>query len=218
MEFTFPYVTKVEELELGESFLTVETLESLDDTIAAFFGEYERTGREELFEQLCPYFGVPWPAGVLLASYLSSETNFPRGKSVLELGCGLALPSMILAKRGIRVRAMDVHPDVPVFLAKNLERNGIPRLEFLLGSWQTGAGAPAFRGAEVLIASDILYDLRAAPSLLGFLKANADWDEFYLADPGRPYLEGFLSSVTAEGWASREVQRKGTVRLFQIRR
>ncbi|MGZ3661001.1 MAG: hypothetical protein ACXVCK_12950, partial [Bdellovibrionota bacterium] len=64
-QFSFPFETSVQALEdLG---LEIECLKSLDETIDAFFAEYERTGRAELFEGLCPYFGVVWPAGRALA-------------------------------------------------------------------------------------------------------------------------------------------------------
>ena len=99
--------------------LEVECLRSLDDTIDAFFAEYERTNRAELFEGLCPYFGVPWPAGLALAKLIDEEAEKWRGREVLEIGCGLALPSLVLSRAGALVTATDLHPDVPHFLDRN---------------------------------------------------------------------------------------------------
>lgn len=83
--FSFPYETSVETLNFGDTELSVERLTSLDATIDSFFKEYERTGRTELFEGLCPYFGVPWQAGKTLAALLSREGTRWSGEEVLEL-------------------------------------------------------------------------------------------------------------------------------------
>jgi len=63
--------------------LRVEQLSSLDETIDQYFARYEATGNEELFESLCPYFGVPWPAGMALAVYAEEQARRWQGRSVL---------------------------------------------------------------------------------------------------------------------------------------
>jgi len=55
-----------------------------------------------------PLFGVVWPAGLALAEEMS---RFPvTGKHILELGCGLGLASLVLARRGADITACDHHP------------------------------------------------------------------------------------------------------------
>src|SRR6201991_5334166 len=53
-----------------------------------------------------PYWARPWPAGVGLAGHLHDHPVEP-GTTVLELGCGLALPSVIAAQQGAQVLATD---------------------------------------------------------------------------------------------------------------
>src|SRR3954454_11895919 len=53
-----------------------------------------------------PYWARPWPSGVGLAGHLHDPPLTP-GTTVLELGCGLALPSVIAAQQGARVLATD---------------------------------------------------------------------------------------------------------------
>src|SRR3954462_2914189 len=48
------------------------------------------------------YWARPWPAGVGRAGYLKDHPPKPRIK-VLELGCGLALPSVVAARAGADV-------------------------------------------------------------------------------------------------------------------
>src|SRR5262249_32627489 len=62
---------------------------------------------EHAFEhdEFLPYWAELWPSGVALASAVSRLVV--HGLRVLELGCGLALPSITAARRGARVLATD---------------------------------------------------------------------------------------------------------------
>lgn len=199
---TFPYKTKIELLALGPASLEITRLSSLDETIDEFFKEYEKTGDTELFASLCPYFGEPWPAGVALARYCGEQAARWNGASILEVGCGLALPSLVLAKLGLsRLTATDLHPDVPVFLRENCRLNSVNvNYEFL--DWQ-GEG----KRAQVILGSDLCYDRESAPALVDFL-AKAEWNEAVIADPGRPYWDSFLKRAK-EKWETEEFLRDG---------
>ena len=200
-QFSFPYKLAVEEIELGAATLSVERLDNLDDTIDSFFKEYERTGRAELFEGLCPYFGVPWPAGKVLAEIVGREGGRWRGQEVLEIGCGLALPALVLAHQGALVTATDLHPDVPVFLERNRKRNAIPGPDFLYLDWRTQRNLPP---AVFVLGSDIVYDRAQPEQLLAFLKSFPSWREAIFTDPGRPYWDNFVKLVASEGWVVKE--------------
>src|SRR4051794_2998884 len=60
---------------------------------------------ERAFEQdeFLPYWAELWPAGVALARAVAEREL--AGQRVLELGCGLALPSLAAAACGARVLA-----------------------------------------------------------------------------------------------------------------
>lgn len=199
---SFPYRTRVESLSLGKNSLQITRLNSLDETIDEFFKEYEKTGDPELFASLCPYFGEPWPAGKALAAHAGEQAPRWKGASILEVGCGLALPSLLLAKLGLgRLTATDLHPDVPVFLAENCRLNGV-NVDYEFLDWQ-GAG----KRAQVILGSDLCYDKESAPALVDFL-AKADWNEAVIADPGRPYWDSFVKRAK-EKWETEEFLRDG---------
>lgn len=205
-KFTFPFETKVERVLDFD----VECLKSLDETIDAFFAEYERTNRAELFEGLCPYFGVPWPAGVALAKILAGEGGKWRGREVLEIGCGLALPSLVLARAGALVTATDLHPDVPVFLERNRERNSVPGPDYLFLDWRLSRALPP---AELVLGSDIVYDRQQPPQLVEFLRTFPSWREAIFTDPGRPYWESFTKLVREQPWRAEESLENGVFTL-----
>lgn len=174
----FPYETKWNEV-CG---LQILSLKDLDQTIDLYFKDYEDSRDERLFD-LCPYFGVVWPSSVALTKYL--EKNFPPESTILELGCGLAIPSIYLAKKGKTVLATDFHPDVPFFLHENKNRNAVD-LQLEIGHWQNFQA-----NQELLIGSDILYDRDQVDQLIELLK-RSNWKRAILVDPGRSYWDRFL--------------------------
>jgi predicted nicotinamide N-methyase len=215
MDFSFPFETSIESISLGAESFEIERLKSLDETIDAFFAEYERTNRAELFEGLCPYFGVPWQAGISLARKLAIDAKKWRGREVLELGCGLALPSMVLARDGAIVTATDLHPDVPVFLERNKSRNHLLGPDFLFLDWRLNRSLPP---AELVFGSDIVYDRQQPEQLVEFLRNFPSWREAVFTDPGRPHWDHFVDLMKRESvWTSFETLEQG-VFLLEVRR
>lgn len=159
---------------------------------------------EEAFEQeeYLPYWAELWPSGVALARRVAARPP-RRGARVLELGCGLGLPSLAAARAGARVLATDWSPDAIALLADNAARNGVDRLEAASTGWDDPA-ALARRGPwDLVLAADVLYERRNLPLLLDLLPTLAA-PEIWLADPGRPLAPEFLEG--ARTWFSTESQ------------
>lgn len=195
MKFIFPYKTKKEIVSVGGLSLEMESLESLDATIDSYFAEYESSKREELFEDLCPYFGVLWPSSIALANYcVKHKDEIP--DLTIELGCGLAIPSLVIAKLGKKVLATDFHPDVPVFLERNIRSNDIKNLEYKNLDWRSWDQATF----SLVLASDVLYDRTQVTSLLDFLDKNlCKGGQLWVTDPGRAYWERFSKEAKLRG-------------------
>jgi len=207
-----PYQTTRESLELsGGNTIELEVLKNLNETIDRVFEILERDGRPELLEALCPYFGVVWPSARALLEVLTRGQFLQTGLKTLEIGCGLAIPSLIAASRGIEIHATDFHPEVPRFLRRNCDINGIPggRLHYHELDWQQDSAAlRAFKEAqgpfERIIGSDILYESKHAelvPVLLDHL-LHAEHGRALIADPARPYLQKFVDGMHARGFKS----------------
>src|SRR5512134_3285590 len=80
-----------------------------------------------------PIFGVLWPAGLALANEMSRFAV--AGKSILEVGCGIGLCSMVLQRRGANITASDYHPLAGEFLRFNTDLNGLPPIKFHNAPW-----------------------------------------------------------------------------------
>ena len=81
-----------------------------------------------------PLFGLLWPSGALLAARLGARP-VSAGERILEIGCGLALASLVGHRRGADVTASDRHPLTAQFLAENLRLNGLQPMKYLHGDW-----------------------------------------------------------------------------------
>jgi predicted nicotinamide N-methyase len=144
-------------------------------------------------EEFLPYWADLWPSALALARTVAARSV--GGRHVVELGCGLGLPSIVAALGGARVLATDWSPDAVAMAADNAARNGA-QLETLVCSWATPA-AIAERGPfDLVLASDVLYEARDVDLLLAALpRLVAPGGEAWIADPGRAHAERFLAAA-----------------------
>ena len=115
------------------------------------------------------------------------------GTRVIELGCGLALPSVVAARAGAEVLATDGATDAVVFAAHTLALNEAPA-EVAHADWtEHGDALVALGPWDLILAADVLYtkqNVEAALRLLPRLGGT-----ILLADPNRPGARNFLAAA-----------------------
>jgi predicted nicotinamide N-methyase len=155
---------------------------------------------EEAFEreQFMPYWADLWPSAVALADVVARRP--PTGKTVLELGCGIALPGIVAARGGASdVLLSDWSPDAIAFAQDNAERNDV-HVRTTVCSWADPAPLAVDGGWDLVLASDVLYEERNVLPLLAALDVLAGPNgEVWLTDPRRRHLPAFLE-LAAETW------------------
>jgi predicted nicotinamide N-methyase len=140
---------------------------------------------EEAFaeDEFLPYWAELWPASLALASALPPVA----GLNVVELGCGLGLPSLVAAAGGARVTATDWAADAVDLLRRNAARNGL-QLTAQRRDWRD----PWPGRFDLALAADVLYERRNVEPLVDRLPALAPAALIGLA--GRPYETAFLDA------------------------
>jgi predicted nicotinamide N-methyase len=173
---------------------------------------------EEQFEheEFLPYWAELWSSGVALAHDVSRRAL--RGAPVLELGCGLGLPSIAAALAGGRVLATDWSPEAVRATEANARRNGV-EIETAVVAW--GAPEPIVERAPWpwVLASDVLYEQRNVDLLLELLPRLVDRSgEVLIADPSRTPAERFLERA-GERWEVRSSTspRAARARIHHLR-
>jgi predicted nicotinamide N-methyase len=138
-----------------------------------------------------PYWAVPWPSGQVLARTLAAEP--PRGLRVLELGCGLGLPSIVAARNGAaRVLATDGQAEAIVFAAHALALNEV-EAETAVVDWADDGEALEPGAWDLVLAADVLYTRENVDTLIRLLpRLLAPRGEAWIADPRRAGAEELL--------------------------
>lgn len=163
---------------------------------------------------LVPYWSVLWRSGVALARELDGEAL--AGKRVVELGCGLAVPSMAAARGGAGALATDEDPEAIELVARNAELNGLD-VDAAVVDWTSDAAIDELleRGPfDLVLAADVLYERPTVARMLSLLPRLAP--VAWLADPSRPTAAVFLEQARERGWAVESVSR-GVVDVHKLR-
>jgi predicted nicotinamide N-methyase len=135
-------------------------------------------------DEFLPYWAELWPAALALAETLPDV----RELRVVELGCGLGVPSLVAAARGADVTATDWAPDAIRLLQENAQRNRLV-LKAETRDWRDDWNATF----DLVLAADVLYERRNVEPLLERLFALAPVALVGLA--GRPYEQPFLAGA-----------------------
>ncbi len=161
-----------------------------------------------------PLFGMLWPSGAELAAQLALRP-VQSGERILEIGCGLALASLVAHRRGADITASDCHPLASAFLTENLALNGLPPLKYRHGQWGAAPGPWTPRGSanaapttalageyDLIIGSDLLYEPDARATLAAFIEHHAAPEaEIWVLDPQRGNRPAFRRQMAALGFA-----------------
>ena len=159
---------------------------------------------------LAPYWSVLWRSGVALARELDGMEL--RGLRVVELGCGLAVPSLVAARAGAVVLATDACPEALALVARNARENGV-KLDTAAVEWAEAGELAARAPFDLVLAADVLYERAGVASLLSLLPRLAP--EAWLADPGRPAADAFLEEARRR-WPV-ETRVRDVVRIHRLR-
>ena len=174
-------------------------------------GEADRLG---ISSASWPLFGLLWPSGAHLAARMALRPVCS-SEQVLEIGCGLALASLVAHRRGANVTASDCHPLTASFLRENLRLNDLSPMKYRHGHWNVpisprerdnASEGSSVRGRyDLIIGSDVLYDRDGSVALAGFIGRHAELAaEVWIVDPDRGNRPAFNRRMAAQGFLLRE--------------
>ncbi len=152
-------------------------------------------------DERLPYWADLWPAARGLTRHLLDRA--PGDLRVLELGCGIALPSLALRSVGADPLATDYYADALRFARANAVRNGLAPLRTAMLDWRH---PPPGERWSLVVAADVLYEQRNADALAALLpRILAEGGRALLADPGRVYFSVFRDLMEEMDWAVEEI-------------
>jgi predicted nicotinamide N-methyase len=129
-----------------------------------------------------PIFGIIWPSSMVLAHYIFNQQVGT--KRILEVGCGMALTSLLLNKQGADITATDYHPETESFLNRNTQLNNDGNIAYERIDWADPNDT--LGQFDLIIGSDLLYEDPHINLLSSFLNRHAKaTSKVILVDPGR---------------------------------
>ncbi len=144
-----------------------------------------------------PIFGVVWPSSLVLANYM--QDYLTEGKRILEIGCGIALSSLLLNEREDDITATDYHPEVESFLQRNTQLNNGSCIAYERVDWANDQSQ--LGQFDLIIGSDLLYEDQHIPLLADFIQAHArPACDVIIVDPGRGRKNKFSLQMSGHGF------------------
>jgi len=150
-----------------------------------------------------PYWSVLWRSGVALGRDLAGSRL--AGLRVVELGCGLGVPSLVAARARATVLATDGCTEALDLVERNARENGLS-VETARVDWGAADELAARGPFDLVLAADVLYERTSVAPLLSLLPRLGR--DVWLADPGRPAAGAFLEEARRQ-WSVTTSVRDG---------
>ena len=153
-------------------------------------------------------FGLLWPSGSKLAERMARRP-VNANERILEIGCGLALSSLVGHRRGANITASDCHPLAAEFLKENLRLNHLGPMDYRHGHWGEHASQQQDLAVnskfDLIIGSDILYERDERGDLAHYINEHIeDHAEVWVVDPNRGNRSHFHRNMATQGFSLSE--------------
>ena len=149
-----------------------------------------------------PYWADLWPSARALATHLLERDDLA-GRRVLELGCGVGLPSVAALLAGAEVTASDAEPVAVRIAARNARRCARRRLQTMVVDVAQPPRAllelPPF---DLVIAADVLYRADLGDAFAELLpRIVAPAGEALVVHPFASQGDSMIAALAARGWS-----------------
>jgi len=201
--------TAIEEVQVGPLSVRLRTIANMDEAI----DYYAETAPDDAL--LIPYYTRVWESARALAEAMAARPELWPGRRVIELGCGLGLPSLVAARLGADVTATDFHPHNGPFLLANARENGVTHIRYERMDWRR----PHLTGLyDVVLGSDLIYESEMVTPFVACVSLYcAPGGLLLFADPGRKHLQRACTALEKAGFSS-SLEPRGEIYVFTFTR
>lgn len=204
-----PWPVQLHELAIGGMPIRMELVRHFDDVLD------DMATRHPDDTDMIPYFADLWPSAVALAGHLAERYPDLDGTTLIELGCGAGLPSIVAARLGATVTATDFHPRNRPYFEANARRNGVPQIHYRTMDWRH---PPADATYGMILGSDLLYEAPQSRTLCACIqRLLRPGGIAILADPGRKHLQQASDQLQDLGFHP-QLDTRGEILILTFRR
>lgn len=140
-----------------------------------------------------PFWVKIWPSALALTDFLQQHPHWIKDKQVLELGAGIGLPSLRIAKHAAGIIVSDHAAEAVALLQKNIQYLGLLHVKAFCLDWNN---LPEETSADTLLLSDINYAPEQFDPLLAMIrKMLVQGTTIVLATPQRITITPFAEAI-----------------------
>ena len=165
---------------------------------------------------LFPYWGKVWASAQAMAEYLILHPEYTANKTIIELGAGLGLPSLIAARNAASVLCTDYEGEAVTVAQQSALHHHIKKFSAEVLDWNA---MPDHLAADVLMLSDINYEPAAFDTLMKIIMVFLQkGSTVILSTPQRLMAKDFVASLLVYCIAQEEIQieQEGKVAIITI--
>ena len=192
---TFSFATAIESIEVQNHSFKIchaANIDELFQRLASLPSDHP-----DVVDERIPYWAEVWPSSIALSDWLFRHPEMVKNKSVLEIGCGLALPSMVAHQLGAVMTVSDYISDPLELVKYNWNLNGMGVAPVMLLDWRITDDVPQ---ADVLLASDVAYERRMFDALkMAFSRLIKPDGVVLISEPQRSLAKEFFEGLEREG-------------------
>ena len=191
-----PYRFRVQSLAIDQELFSLEVFDQFEKTIDVFLDTLSGQTDLDLTNDKVPLYGRIWPSAIRLSEYFFQQhRSSMAGKRVLEIGCGLALPSIVAARMGADVVATDYLAEIGTLLSRNMLLNNTPHISYQLCDYRA-CPKDSWPPFDFILASEVTYERQYFAPLIAFLQQVATkGSTIYLADPLRTHHSELIREI-----------------------
>lgn len=190
-----------ESIDIAGNTFWLKRVKNLDDLVDKI--------SDELFneDERLPYWAELWPSALALSEYILEYPEKFKNKNVLELGCGLGLTTMALAKtQPNSLLATDYEESALQSTEYNFTLNKFKNIPFLrLMDWRNPQLDKKY---DVIVASDVAYEERFFQPLIDLFKNGlVEQGKIVLAEPNRKIARTFFGKLALSGYKFTSIEK-----------
>lgn len=196
------YKTETLSLKICDKNYNVNQVTNVDEVFDHLINTAQ--GDVNVTDERIPYWTEIWPSALALSEFIIKNSDLFEGKNIIEIGSGLALPSIVVSEYANEVVITDYLQDAINFARENVVLNGRMNVSYSKLDWRQVDGLLKY---DVVLASDIAYEKRSFEFIPKAIEALLNQDGVcYISEPGRTMAKGFFETQLSTAFNCRKVE------------
>lgn len=187
------YDIKTDVIEIAGNTYTIQRIGDIDMLFDTFI---KKATAQEVNDERIPYWAELWPCALATAQFIHEHEYYFRCKSIIEIGAGLGLPSIVASTMAKHIDCTDYIEEAVAFAKQNylLNYNNTELISFYTYDWRDIKSIS--KCYDIVIASDVAYERKMISDLdLCFNRLSNNNSKIILAEPRRDMAKEYLKQL-----------------------